>query len=76
LVLSCIFANIIQMEAILKRYDKSLIAIAISKTMTCDLCPYPCKIKENSSPYNCEIHWKKILDLIGYNVEKNNDIQN
>lgn len=56
----------------MNKYDTSLVAIAISKTMQCDICPYPCKCKDKSSYYNCELHWKKILDLIGYKTEENN----
>lgn len=55
-----------EQEIALERYDINLIAIAISKTMKCDVCPYPCKVKENSSLYNCESHWQRILKLIEY----------
>lgn len=37
---------------------------AISETMTCDKCPYPCKAKENSIQANCVIHWSEILSKI------------
>lgn len=37
---------------------------AISETMQCDKCPYPCKAKENSSQANCVMHWSGILSNI------------
>ena len=37
---------------------------AISETMTCDKCPYPCKAKENSSKANCVMRWSEILSKI------------
>ena len=37
---------------------------AISETMTCNKCPYPCNAKENSSQANCVIHWSEILSKI------------
>ena len=52
------------------RYDTALIAIAISKNMKCDDCPYPCSKKKTSSMFNCERHWNNILGLLGYNKEK------
>lgn len=55
------------------RYDTGLIAISVSKTMSCDLCPYPCKEKENSSYFKCEMHWKRILDLIAYGNKEKKD---
>ena len=37
---------------------------AISETMTCEKCPYPCNAKEHSSQANCVTHWSKILSQI------------
>lgn len=37
---------------------------AISKTMTCDKCPYPCEAKEQSSRANCVMHWSNVLSKI------------
>lgn len=37
---------------------------AISATMTCDKCPYPCKAKEQSSQANCVMNWSEILSKI------------
>ena len=37
---------------------------AISKTMTCDKCPYPCKAKKHSSRANCVMRWSEILSEI------------
>lgn len=37
---------------------------AITATMTCDKCPYPCKAKENSSLSNCMMRWSEILSKI------------
>lgn len=34
---------------------------AISRSMTCDICPYPCKAKGKSSMANCNSHWIEIL---------------
>lgn len=34
---------------------------AISRSMTCDICPYPCEAKEKSSLSNCNSHWCDIL---------------
>lgn len=42
---------------------------AISETMQCDKCPYPCKAKEKSSQANCVRHWSEILS----NIEPNCD---
>ena len=37
---------------------------AISQTMTCDKCSYPCVAKEKSSQANCVSQWAKILSCI------------
>lgn len=37
---------------------------AISETMQCDKCPYPCKAKEKSSQANCIRHWSEVLSSI------------
>ena len=37
---------------------------AISETMSCEKCPYPCVARENSSAANCMIQWSKILESI------------
>lgn len=37
---------------------------AISETMTCDKCPYPCIAKTNSSQANCVAHWAEVLSKI------------
>ena len=37
---------------------------AISETMTCDKCPYPCEAKEKSSQANCVMRWSEILSKI------------
>ena len=34
---------------------------AISRSMTCDICPYPCGAKQKSSIANCNSHWIEIL---------------
>ena len=43
---------------------ESKILKAISETMTCDKCPYPCDARENSSQANCVLRWSKILSMI------------
>lgn len=42
---------------------------AISETMICKKCAYPCKAKENSSIANCVFHWTEILSRINPNVD-------
>lgn len=37
---------------------------AISETMTCDKCPYPCNAREKSSKANCAMRWSEILSEI------------
>jgi len=37
---------------------------AISETMTCEKCPYPCKSKQNNSLANCVMRWSEILSQI------------
>ena len=37
---------------------------AISETMVCDKCPYPCNAKENSSKANCMRQWSEILTKV------------
>lgn len=37
---------------------------AISETMSCEKCPYPCNAKERSSQANCVIRWSEILSQI------------
>lgn len=37
---------------------------AISETMICEKCPYPCNAKEHSSLANCVMHWSEILSQI------------
>lgn len=37
---------------------------AISETMQCDKCPYPCRAMANSSQANCVAHWAEILSKI------------
>lgn len=37
---------------------------AITHTMQCDKCPYPCKAKENGSQANCDKHWFDLLTNI------------
>ena len=56
----------------MERYDTSIIAIAISRTMICKECPYPCTSKDHSNMYACELHWKKVLDLVKYKGATNN----
>lgn len=50
---------------------ESYIIKAISETMTCNKCPYPCKAKSNSSMYNCVKQWCYILSKIDPNVDWN-----
>lgn len=45
-------------------YDKATLINAISKVMTCEVCPYPCTSKENSSMRNCQYNWYKILSNV------------
>lgn len=42
-------------------YDLMITLTAITKTMPCNRCPYPCKLKENASQASCDMHWKEIL---------------
>lgn len=42
---------------------------AISETMTCDKCPYPCKAKEQSSQANCVTNWSEILSKINPKID-------
>lgn len=42
---------------------------AISETMTCDKCPYPCRAKENSSQANCVAQWADILSKINTDTD-------
>lgn len=42
---------------------------AISETMTCNRCPYPCKAKGESSMANCVMHWSEILAKIDPNTD-------
>lgn len=42
---------------------------AISETMTCDKCPYPCQAKENSSQANCVAQWAEMLSKINPNSD-------
>ena len=44
-----------------EKYKISKIIDAISFTMTCKECPYPCTAKESSSTANCQYHWYQIL---------------
>lgn len=37
---------------------------AICRSVSCDICPYPCKAKVNSSMANCITHWFDILSNI------------
>lgn len=37
---------------------------AISDTMPCDKCPYPCDAKWKSSQANCDRRWFEILSAI------------
>ena len=42
---------------------------AISETMTCDKCPYPCRAMANSSQANCVARWAEILSEISPDVD-------
>lgn len=42
---------------------------AISETMTCVKCPYPCKAKEQSSQANCVTNWSEILSKINPKID-------
>ena len=44
--------------------DMAKIINAIMKSMPCDMCPYPCKAKEKSSPVNCSHHWFMVLSYM------------
>ncbi len=46
-------------------FDQSKIIYAISKTMTCDICPYPCTLGRIGSLRTCHYHWHQILENIG-----------
>ena len=37
---------------------------AISETMVCEKCPYPCLARENSSHANCVSHWAETMSKI------------
>lgn len=37
---------------------------AISSTIPCDKCPYPCNAKGKSSQANCDRRWFEILSAI------------
>lgn len=49
-------------------FESSVIK-AISETMTCDKCPYPCKSRENGSQANCVMQWCGILSKIDPNCD-------
>lgn len=42
---------------------------AISETMPCDKCPYPCKAREKSSQANCVMHWCETLSKIDTDID-------
>lgn len=42
---------------------------AISETMTCDKCPYPCRKQGMSSQANCVEHWSIILSQIDTKID-------
>ena len=37
------------------------VAQAIASVMKCELCPNPCKAKENSSMANCVMQWRTTM---------------
>lgn len=49
--------------------EEARIIKAISETMPCGKCPYPCKAKEKSSQANCVRHWGDILSHINPNAD-------
>lgn len=50
------------------KYESKIVK-AISETMSCDKCPYPCKKNMQSSHANCVMHWTKILSQIDTTVD-------
>lgn len=53
----------------LEKKDKVAAVIsAISQTMTCDKCPFPCEAKEYSSYRNCNRNWWETLHELGVDV--------
>ena len=43
--------------------EEAKILKAITHSISCDKCPNPCKVREQSSQYNCDRHWFDMLKL-------------
>ena len=45
-------------------FSQAKIIYAISKMMTCDICPYPCTLGRMGSLRECNYHWHQILENV------------